>query len=261
MSVIGQCKLCLQSDAELQDSHYLSKGIYKRLRDERAKNPNPYLITKTNSLQTSVQLKRPLLCKPCEARQNSRGEAWVLRHCLQGDGTFPLRDILSGVTPDLQSPGGPTRMYKAANIPEIRAADLAYFAASIFWRGSLYPWNDDGSVPIDLGPFQDAFRLYLMGQAAFPSAACLWVIARERGDIEQFTYTPTQARVEGVHLCRFPMPGLAFMLFVSKNMPASYRRMCFVSAHGNPLFLTSVLERLILDEGVRMLAAQRKDAV
>jgi hypothetical protein len=153
MSVIGQCKLCLQSDAELQDSHYLSKGIYKRLRDERAANPNPFLITRTKGLQTSFQLKRPLFCKPCEVRQNSGGEAWVLRHCLQSDGKFPLRDILADITPDLHSPGGPTKMYWAANIPEIRTAEIAYFAASIFWRGTLYPWNDDGSVPVDLGPF------------------------------------------------------------------------------------------------------------
>jgi hypothetical protein len=152
-------------------------------------------------------------------------------------------------------------MYRAANIPEIRAAEIAYFAASIFWRGSLYPWNDDGSVPIDMGPFQDTFRRYLLGQEAFPTAACLWVIARERSDVDQFTYTPTQTRVDGVRLCRFPMPGLAFMLFVSKNVPANYRKMCFVSAPGNPLFLTSLLERLILDEGVRMLATQQKNAV
>ena len=151
-------------------------------------------------------------------------------------------------------------MYLAANIPAIRTADIAYFAASIFWRGTLYPWNDDDSVPVDLGPFHDAFRRYLMGQESFPTGACLWVIARERGDLEQFTYTPTQVRADSVHLCRFPMPGLAFMLIVSKNIPANYRRMCFVNAPGNPLFLTSVLDRLLLDEGVRMVTAQRRNA-
>ncbi len=135
MAVLGKCKLCLQDGVELQDSHYLSKGIYKRLRSEDAKNPHPVLITKTTTVQTSSQLKRRLFCNVCEDRLNSGGETWVLKHCLQADGAFPLRDILSGRTPDrLQVP---TKVYAASRIPKISVSKITYFAATIFCRGLI----------------------------------------------------------------------------------------------------------------------------
>jgi len=261
MAVLGKCKLCLRDAVELQDSHYLPKGTYKRLRSEGAKKKDPVLITKTNTVQTSFQLKRHLFCKACEDRLNSGGEAWILKHCLQADGTFPLRDILYSLTPDLQSPRVPTKIYSAKKIPEVDVAKVAYFAASIFWRGSIHGWNEDGSVPIVLGPFQERFRKYLLGEESFPGDACLWVYVRERGGVEQLTFTPTQGRVDGLHTCRFPMPGFAFLLIVSKNTPASHRNMCFVNAPGNPVFLTPALEPLLLDEAMKLLALQQKRAI
>jgi hypothetical protein len=260
MAVLGKCRLCLHDRVELQDSHYLSKGIYKRLHSEDSKNPHPVLITKTGTVQKSSQLKTRLFCKVCEDRLNSGGETWVLNHCLQADGSFPLRDILSSRAPDLQSPGVPTKIYSAQGIPEINVAKLAYFAASIFWRGSVHGWNDDGSIPIDLGPFQERFRKYMLGEESYPRDACLWVYVREKGRLEQLTFTPTQGRADGLHTCRFPMPGLAFLLIVSKNTPATHRNICLVNAPGNPIFLTPVLEPLLLDEGVRLLSQQRKHA-
>jgi hypothetical protein len=260
MAVIGKCKLCLREGVELQDSHYLPKGIYKRLRSDNAKKPHPVLFTKKKTVQTSSQLKSRLFCKVCEDRLNSGGETWVLKHCLQTDGTSPLRDILSGRTPDLQTTRALTKVYFAARIPEISVSEIAYFAASIFWRGAIYGWNEDGSIPIDLGPFEGRFRRYLLGEESFPKDATLWVMVRQRGGVEQLTFTPLQERVGGLYTCKFPMPGIAFLLIVSKNTPASHRSMCFVNAPGNPIFQTQVLEPLLLDEGVRLLAQQRKHA-
>lgn len=260
MAVLGKCKLCLRDGVELQDSHYLSKGIYKRLRSERAEKPHPVLITKTKTVQTSLQLKNHLFCKSCEDRLNSGGERWVLRHCLQNDGTFPLREILSARPPDLQTQGAPTKVYAAAEIPKISVAEISYFAASIFWRGSVYGWNEDGSVPIDLGPFQERFRRYLLGEEPFPKGATLWVMVRESGEVEQLTFTPLQERVNGFYTCKFPMPGLAFVLIVSKNTPSEHRSMCFVHNPGHPVFVTPLLEPLLLDEALKLLAHQRKQA-
>jgi hypothetical protein len=62
---------------------------------------------------------------------------------------------LASRTPDVASVTNVTKIYFASKVPEIDVYALAYFAASIFWRGSIHPWNDDGSVPVDLGPFQD----------------------------------------------------------------------------------------------------------
>jgi hypothetical protein len=53
-----QCKLCLRKASQLEGSHFLSAGIYRTLRDETEKNPNPWLLPPTTAVQTSRQ-RRP----------------------------------------------------------------------------------------------------------------------------------------------------------------------------------------------------------
>jgi hypothetical protein len=251
MTVIGTCKLCLQNDVVLQDSHFLSKGIYKILRDEGARNKDPFLITKAAIVQTSRQLKRHLLCGPCEIRLNKGGENWVLRHCLQNDGRFLLAEKLAYAKPVMSAPENSTRIYSAALVPGIDVAQISYFAASIFWRGSIYPWNDDGSIPVQLGPFQERFRRYLMGEEPFPKHACLWVAVREGKGIDRLTHVPMGARIGELHAYKFPMPGLAFTLLVSRNVPAKNRSICFDCGPGNPIIVTPVLEGWLTQQAAR----------
>jgi hypothetical protein len=165
---IGKCKLCLANSVELHDSHFLPKGVYRILRDDGASKPDPWIITERKAVQISLQLKAALLCHDCEQRFSRQGENWVLANCLRRDGTFPLASILASRTPDIFSDSNPTRVYFAATIPEINSRALAYFAASMFWRGSIHPWNHDGSIPVELGPFRESFRKY--GTCGFPKS-------------------------------------------------------------------------------------------
>ena len=247
-----QCKLCLQNVASLEDSHFLSAGIYRALRDEREKNPNPWLLTKTTAVQTSRQMTAPLLCRACEQRFSKYGENWVLGHCLRKDRSFPLASILASKTPDVSSDKTTTRIYYASTIPEINISALAYFAASIFWRGSIHPWNDDGSIPVRLGPFQEQFRQYLVGLEPFPKDCSLSVVAREGKEIDRLTYAPIGKREDNVHVYKFPMPGLGFALVVSKNIPQNYREKCFVHGPGNPIVVTTLIEKFLMDDAVKM---------
>lgn len=148
---IGQCRLCLRCDVELQESHFLPKGIYRILRDDGHPNPNPFLVTGSARVQTSWQMKANLLCEACEGRFCKNGEDWVLRSCLKKDGSFRLAAWLAARAPDISAAGAATRIYFAANIPEIDIAALSYFSASIFWRASIHGWNSDGSIPVELG--------------------------------------------------------------------------------------------------------------
>jgi hypothetical protein len=251
--VTGQCKLCLKPATTLKDSHYIPKGVYKRLRDKNEKNPNPVVISKKTAVQTSRQETSHLLCSVCEQRFSKYGENWVLGHCLQEDGSFPLASILASRTPDVWSNTNPTRVYYASKISEINITALAYFAASIFWRGSVYGWNHDGSIPIRLGPFQEQFRQYLMGLKAFPKDCSLLVVVREGEEIDRLTYTPIGERKGNFHVHKFPMPGLGFTLAVSKNLPSNYRQMCFVHGSGNPVIVTPLIEEFLKDEAVKMV--------
>jgi hypothetical protein len=250
---IGQCKLCLYHGIELQDSHFISKGIYKILRDEAAKNPHPWQITLGHAIQISTQMTDFLLCRECENDRLSRnGENWVLANCLR-QGRFRLANMLSSQTPHLRSVGNPTTLYHADKIPQLNRSALAYFAASIFWRGSIHGWNEDGSTPVKLGPFQESFRKYLMQEADFPQYAALVVAVREGKEFDRVTYPPVGERKGLFHAYKFPMPGLAFELIVSKSIPSIYRQMCFVRGPGNPILATSILEKLILHDAARLL--------
>ena len=247
-----QCKLCLQRVASLEDSHFLSAGIYRILRDDNEKNPNPWLLTKKTAVQTSRQMSARLLCRDCEQRFSKFGENWVLAHCLRKDRGFPLASILTSRTPDISSDKTTTRLYYAAKIPEINISALAYFATSIFWRGSIHPWNDDGSIPVRLGPFQEHFRQYLMGLQPFPKHCSLSVVVRQGKEIDRLTHAPIGKREDNVHVYKFPMPGLGFSLVVSKNIPQNYRGKCFVHGPGNPIVVTTLVEQFLMADAVKM---------
>lgn len=247
-----QCKLCLQPVPSLRDSHFLSAGIYRILRDDNEKNPHPWVLSGKAAVQSSRQMKVHLLCAECEQRFSKLGENWALKHCLRKDGTFLLRSILSARTPNISAPPNPTKIYYASGIPEINIEALSYFAASIFWRGSIHPWNDDGSIPVNLGPFQEQFRRYLMGQQAFPKDASLWVVVREGKEIDRLTYAPIGSRQGNFHAYKFPMPGLAFSMAVSKNIPANHRERCLVHGPRNPIIVTTLIDKLLVDEAVKM---------
>ena len=252
MVMAMQCKLCLQDVPKLENSHFLPAAIYKILRDERKKNPNPWSLTRKSAVQTSRQITARLLCRECEQRFSKNGEAWVLRNCLRKDGSFPLGSILDSRLPDVSFNGTPTRVYYASNIPEINISALAYFAASIFWRGSIHTWNNDGSIPVSLGPFQEEFRQYLMGLQGFPEHGSLWVVVREGKEIERLTYAPIGERKGNVHVYKFPMPGLAFLLTVGKNIPTKRRAKCFVHGLRSPIVVTTRIDEFLMDEAVKL---------
>ncbi len=251
--MIGQCKLCLEDAVSLQESHFLSKGIYKVLRDDNEKNPNPWVLTGKTAFQTSRQMTAQLLCPSCEQRFSKHGENWVLKHCLRNNDSFSLASILASRTPDISSTTTTTRVYYASQIPEIDIPALAYFAASIFWRGSIYPWNDDGSIPVQLGPFREQFRQYLVGVASFPKDCSLWVVVRDGKEIARLTYAPIGERKGNFHVYKFPMPGFAFTLMVGKNIPVNYRKQCFIHGSGNPIVVTPLIEKFLENDAVGKL--------
>lgn len=235
----------------LRESHFIPAGIYRILRGDVEKNPNPWLLTDRSAVQTSRQMTAYLLCGDCEQLFSTNGERWVLANCLKRDGTFPLRTLLASKTPAASSPE--TQVYYAAAIPEVNVSALGYFALSIFWRGSVHAWRGR-TVHYDLGPFQEKFRQYLVGVTSFPSDCALLVALRTDKDIDCFTYPPIGSRRDGHHVYKFPMPGLGFSIAVGRNIPANIRSCCLVNGPGNPIVVTSMIDDSLKQDAAKVLA-------
>ncbi len=171
--MLGSCRLCQTPNAQLRNSHYLPKAIYRQLRDRSVAKPDPWVIIGNSSYQTSKQMTAYLLCDACEGALSANGEDWGLKRFQRLDGTFELASILSAQLPVTASADNPTKVYTAGTVPTLDPDAMAYFAASVFWRGSIYPWNYDGSIPVPLGRYGEEFRQYLRGEQDFPTHALL----------------------------------------------------------------------------------------
>src|SRR5678810_1070890 len=91
---LGTCRLCLKSDAHLQNSHFIAAAFYKIGRALDSTFPHPVFVTPDVSVMTSEQTSEKLLCADCEQRFNRGGEDWILRQCWKTEADFPLYDTL-----------------------------------------------------------------------------------------------------------------------------------------------------------------------
>ena len=73
------------------------------------------------------------------------------------------------------------------------------------------------------GQYQEQFRLYLLGKAAFPQNARLVVHTSSEAQSDLMTTIfPCTTRVDGVRRHKFYIPGLLFILFLGKDVPQRF---------------------------------------
>jgi hypothetical protein len=255
----GRCKLCLREGIALQNSHVLPAAIYRALRsDAKTGNPNPCMVSDQGEVQTSRQEKGRLLCRDCEQRLSTHGERWLFTNGLRPNGNFALAKVLAASVAAIEHTP-PTKIYFTASIPAVDTAAISYFAASIFWRASVHTWKDRADQQVSLGPFEDGFRRYLLGEAAFPTNSALLVVVRTKSLVSAVCRLPSKGRVDGARVYNFTMPGFVFNLFVGKNLPLHFRAISFAHNPDHPLSVTDIMESGILDGARRVFeAASRK---
>jgi hypothetical protein len=260
--MIGTCKLCLRDGVELQRSHLLSAAVYRILRDDGVvPNPNPVLITPEGRMQSNQQQWAHLLCRSCEALLSREGEDWVFRHGMKRDGSFLLAELLRRSRPSVGTLGDHTRLYEAALIPEINAAAITHFAIGIFWKASVYGWNTDGSIPVNLGGYGDQFRRFLIGEAEFPKDAVLAVLVREGGPIDRLTHTPAGSVGPDISTYQFPIPGFSFVLTIGKKISERISQYCFIRGVGRPIVITVATEQFLFQQAQRAIERAKQPKV
>src|SRR5579859_3318029 len=149
--IVGTCALC-RTSAKLCDSHVLPKSLYRLMHLSTHKNPNPNLVTQGFVGKTSRQVRSHLLCPVCEKRFDENGEKWVMRNCYRGKGVFRLREMLEKAQPIEGTPEA--AFFGTTQCPGVDYQKLAYFAMSVYWRGSLSRFGESVATSQLLNIFQ-----------------------------------------------------------------------------------------------------------
>jgi hypothetical protein len=217
------CKLC-KRERELKDSHFLPAAVYAQLKVDGQKNSNPVLISSDISLATSKQITGRVLCGECEQLFSKNGEAWVLGNMWR-QGGFPIQDAMAAGVP-IQS-NDKFAYYSSIAMPAINMTALVYFAMSIFWRSSAHLWRNGPRLMegIDLGPFEEPIRTFLLG-GPFPRNTVILVSVWPTKDVLPASYTPRRGRMPGCHCFNFLIPGLEFKLLTGQGIPEVARAAC-----------------------------------
>jgi len=169
----GKCKLCLK-EKDLQDSHYLSAGLYRIAR----KRGGPEVRTPKIILGSDRQIHEYLLCRDCEQLFSRKGEDYVLRLVKQSDVNFPLLTMLNRHIPIAEGPNNGS-VFSGSEVG-IDSGKLGYYALSMFWRGSVHAWKtlNQQTTSVHLASKdQEAVRKFLIGETGWPPGIIVQVTA------------------------------------------------------------------------------------
>jgi hypothetical protein len=234
----GPCPLC-QFDRELVDSHYIPAGAYKPLHASELPVNEPMVLTNKRIFQSSRQITAHAFCLDCERKLNREGEDWVLEKLAMVT-SFPLRDMVTAALPILDEPD--FKVFCAHTIPGFEMGKIIHLALGMFWKSAVRTWNMiDGPVErIELGPYQEPIREYLLGRRPFPKDMCLVTFLDSNTPPLIAVTPPRRFQNEGFHLFIFYMNGLKCMFCVGKQIPQDYRACCLASSPDHPIFLDSL---------------------
>jgi hypothetical protein len=254
----GTCKLCKRERQELQDSHLMPQGMYKRIRSEKENNPHPILIDRTGSRPMSDQITDFVFCKECESRFDQFGENYALRMASFRE-RFRLQEELEAAVPAYNK--NEFRAYATAQTPSIKRDELAYFALSVFWRASVHTWPplSDGGKPvkIDLGETNnEALRRYLMKDTGMPSNLSMFFVACTDKTSQGSFLMPNLGRKENfIWNYSFMACGYLFNLSLAKQVPAGIISLCFLHSPSRWIFMRNAEGKTI--EAMKYVISQQ----
>lgn len=228
----GLCPLCLKTK-EIADSHLIPKAVYPYCRDP---DGNTIVINPDFLGFSDRQIHTPLLCFDCEDVLNKGGEGWLMPLLADYDGKFPLHDILIRYPPDVTDSNA--ACYAGARNAEIQCEKLAHFAMGIFWKAAVHSWRRATREPIiELDPYREPVRTFLLGESAFPSEMALTVGVLPAPSKLTIFQLPERDGETRWHNFSFYIPGIKFVLAVGGAAGAELKEACFVGNPGHPILL------------------------
>jgi hypothetical protein len=231
---IQKCPLCLDVKPVLK-SHLMPAAMYDYCTPPGG---HPIAITPVIIIESDRQLQYPLLCADCEDVLNKGGETWVLPLLARLGAPFPLYDMLAKDQPDIVE--GDAKLYAAAKNADIQADKLIHFAMGIFFKAAVHSWSGSSTKPwVNLGPYTEPIRTFLLGKTGFPARMCL-TVAVLPSPVRAIEFcNPYRDSTAGQFTYRFHCFGIQFILGVGKGVTTAARQACFAS---NPLHPVIVMD-------------------
>jgi hypothetical protein len=192
-------------------------------------------------LPTDRQTQDYLLCHECEDRFNKGGETWLTPKLATMDRTFPFYDLLTRLPAAFEEDG--LAFYFAANNPDIKVEKLTQFAMGLFWKASVHSWAGQNKTEprIELGPYSETTRKWLLGEANFPLHVYL-SMAVSRPARAQITFSEPREGVGHPDRCYFTyVPGILFMISVGKQAPPETLATCLHTNPEHPIIISDDL--------------------
>lgn len=226
----GLCKMCL-SEKDLVLSHLMAAALYDYC---RAPGCSPVRVG-GRAYPTDRQVAEYLLCSDCENVLSREGETWVIPRLATMDRSFPLFESLTKQPPALSEDGAD--IYCAANNPEIKAEKLAHFAMGMFWKAAVHSWRcDDRITNIELGPYAEGIRRWLLGEGRFPERICLQIAVSTPGRAQILFINPYEGRRSEWHSFFVYVLGVLFVIHVGKQVRDA-SELCFRQNAAHPIWI------------------------
>lgn len=217
-----QCRLCLE-DKLLCDSHLFPAAAWRLLLSPGAKGPrSPMAIRANRVINSSRQLKDYLLCECCETHLRENGEDWFLANCYRNPKQFLIREHIA-VKAALVSQSRGTSLF-LWNKDRCEDFDkLCYFGLGIFWKAAVHTWRTGKeSINLDLGPYADELRRFLMGETPLAKGICLCIRVSSLHRHSRSIVGPDSQNAGGFHCHHFRVLGVSFTLYLGEKIPQSF---------------------------------------
>jgi hypothetical protein len=95
---------------------------------------------------------------------------------------------------------------------------------------------------LEIGPFEERLRLFLLDEAPFPDRVALTVSVWPSCEPILSAYTPYGHRRKGYGQYRFYIPGIEFDLWVGQAIPERIRNSCIVTGPDRVIMTSTAVE-------------------
>lgn len=152
------------------------------------------------------------------------------------NGNFPLHEVLKRYPPDVADADAAS--FAGARNADIHCEKLAHFAMGIFWKAAVHSWRRATTEPIiQLGPYREAVRTFLLGESPFPSEMALTVGVLPAPTKLTIFQLPEREGETRWHNFSFYIPGIKFVLAAGRSVTQEMGDACFIRNRAHPILL------------------------